>query len=241
MATKGRSRIGTSGWQYDHWKGIFYPAGLAKDRWFAFYSEHFDTVEVNNTFYHLPSAAAFDAWREEAPEGFCYALKFSRYGTQMKKLKDPDTTIGNFMERAQRLRSFLGPILVQLPPRWKPDVPRLRAFLDAAPSNVRWAVEFRDAAWLVEDVFSVLRDHNAALVIHDKIKDHPREVTADWVYLRFHGVDYTHNYSQEQLTDAARWIRERLDSGLDAYAYFNNDAYAYAVANAEELRTLVEK
>ncbi len=121
----------------------------------------------------------------------------------MKKLKDPDATIGNFMERAQRLRSFLGPILVQLPPRWKPDVPRLRAFLDAAPSNVRWAVEFRDAAWLVEDVFRVLRDHNAALVIHDKIKDHPREVTADWVYLRFHGVDYSHNYSHEYLAEIA--------------------------------------
>lgn len=241
MTERGSIRIGTSGWQYDHWRGIFYPADLPKTRWLKFYAEQFDTVEVNNTFYHLPPEATFDAWRDDAPSGFCYALKFSRYASHMKKLKDPDATVDSFIQRARRLDSLLGPVLVQLPPRWKPDRGRLQAFLDVAPRDVRWAVEFRDAAWLTEEVLGTLREHNAALVIHDLIPDHPREVTADWVYMRFHGVDYSHDYSQEQLSEAARWLRRRVDEGIDAYAYFNNDANGYAVANAKELRRYVHE
>ncbi len=240
MAHRGKLRVGTSGWQYDHWRRVFYPEGLAKARWFDHYSKYFDTVEINNTFYRLPSDATFDAWHDQAPDGFCYALKFSRYGTQMRKLKDPESTISGFMERAQRLGPFLGPILVQLPPRWKPNHDRLRAFLDAAPSNARWAVEFRDAAWFSEEVYGILRDHNAALVIHDMIRDHPRELTSNWCYMRFHGGDYAHDYNREQLTGAARCISRHLDQGVDVYAYFNNDANGYAVANARDLRHYVE-
>ncbi len=241
MTARGRFRIGTSGWQYDHWRDVFYPADLPKNQWFAYYVKHFDTVEINNTFYHLPSEATFDSWHDQAPPGFCYALKFSRYGTQMKKLKDPEATINNFIERAQRLQSFLGPILVQLPPRWKPDHGRLRAFLDATPSNVRWAVEFREATWFSDEVYAILRDHNAAMVIHDMLPGHPREVTANWAYMRFHGVDYSWNYSHQQLTAVAQWVRRQLDEGVDVYAYFNNDANAHAVANARDLRRYVEE
>ncbi len=241
MADRGKLRVGTSGWQYDHWRGVFYPASLPKNRWFSHYAEHFDTVEINNTFYHLPSETTFDSWHDQAPAGFCYALKFSRYATQMKKLKDPDATIGSFVERARRLGSLLGPILVQLPPRWKPDCGRLRAFFDAAPRDVRWAVEFRDAAWLCDRVFGILHDANAALVIHDMLPGHPREVTADWVYMRFHGVDYSQDYSRQQLTGAAEWVRGQLRAGADVYAYFNNDANACAVANARDLRCYVEE
>ncbi len=240
MANRGKLRVGTSGWHYDHWRRVFYPEDLVKERWFEHYSNYFDTVEINNTFYHLPSEATFDAWHDQAPDGFCYSLKFSRYGTQMKKLKDPESTISNFMQRAQRLRSFLGPILVQLPPRWKPNHDRLRAFLDAAPSEVRWAIEFRDAAWFSEEVYEILREHNAAMVIHDMIHDHPRELTSNWSYLRFHGGDYSHDYNQEQLTATAGWIRRELDQGVDVYAYFNNDANGYAVTNARDLRHFVE-
>lgn len=241
MTDRQKLRVGTSGWQYDHWRGVFYPDDLPRSRWFAYYAEHFDTVEINNTFYHLPSEATFDSWHDQAPPGFCYALKFSRYGTQMKKLKDADATITSFMERARRLHSFLGPILVQLPPRWKPDHGRLQAFLAAAPRDVRWAVEFRNPDWLNEKVFDILRDNNVALVIHDMLPRHPREVTANWVYMRFHGVDYSQAYSNQQLSDAAEWVRGQLRAGVDVYAYFNNDANSYAVANAREFRDYVEK
>lgn len=239
MPERAEFRVGTSGWQYDDWKGTFYSPRLTKDQWFGYYAQYYDTVEVNNTFYHLPSADAFDAWRNQAPPGFLYALKFSRYGTQMKKLKDPEGSIDNFMERARRLKSFLGPILVQLPPHWKSNPERLDAFLGVAPCDVRWAVELRDPSWLNDDVFAVLRNHGAALVIHDLIKDHPQVATTDWVYMRFHGVDYSHDYSPQALTAAAERVTGYLGQGLDVYVYFNNDYHGYALNNARDLRRLV--
>lgn len=234
-------RIGTSGYQYDHWRTVFYPGEMPKSGWFDHYAERFDTVEINNTFYSLPSAAAFDRWRKRAPAGFRYALKFSRYGTHMKKLKDPQCTIGAFLERAERLKSFLGPILVQLPPRWGADPGRLDRFLEAAPRRCRWAVEFRDAGWLKEEVYQVLRAHGAALCIHDMIPSHPRWLTADWTYIRFHGRAYTGTYSHQALTAWARWITDRLAENRDVYAYFNNDDEGHAVRDAADLRRYVEK
>jgi uncharacterized protein YecE (DUF72 family) len=233
-------RIGTSGYQYDHWKGTFYPRDLRRDAWFAHYAERYDTVEINNTFYHLPQARTFDAWREQAPPGFRYVLKFSRYGSHLKKLKDPAATIAAFLERAERLKSFLGPILVQLPPHWHADPGRLESFLDAAPCSRRWAIEFRDPSWLCAEVYAILREHRAALCIHDMIDDHPRLVTADWTYLRFHGPGPGGNYAAPALSGAARRIRRHLDGGRDVYAYFNNDRHGYAVRNAADLRRYVE-
>ena len=153
--------IGTSGYQYDDWRGRFYPSELPKSAWFAYYAEHFDAVELNATFYRLPEAATFERWRAAAPEGFRYALKFSRYGTHLKKLKDAADTIGLFIARARLLGSSLGPILVQLPPRWDVNVDRLEAFLEAAPKQYRWAIEFRDPSWLCEQVYALLRKHGA--------------------------------------------------------------------------------
>jgi uncharacterized protein YecE (DUF72 family) len=183
-------RIGTSGYQYDHWQPVFYPEKLPKGKWFAYYAAHFDTVEINNTFYRLPAAGTVDQWHDRAPHGFCYALKFSRYGTHMKKLKDPADSIARFLDRAERLKSFLGPILVQLPPRWGVNPQRLAAFLEKAPRAHRWTVEFRQKDWLCDKVYRILQTHNAALCIHDMIEDHPRHLTADWTYLRFHGDRY---------------------------------------------------
>jgi len=236
MGSKAVARIGTSGWQYDHWSGIFYPPGLPKERWFEHFVRHFDTVEVNNTFYHLPRAETFEKWREQAPEGFCFVLKFSRYGSHLKRLKDPESTIGLFLERAGRLGPHLGPILVQLPPHWHADPQRLDAFLRAAPREHRWAVEFRDRSWLCDEVFNVLRRHGAALCIHDMFGDHPRVVTAEWLYFRFHGARPSGDYTPRQLAVYARRIEEHLDRGLDVYAYFNNDAHGYALRNAMRLR-----
>jgi uncharacterized protein YecE (DUF72 family) len=233
---KGTLRIGTSGYQYDHWKGVFYPEDLPKRSWFAYYAAHFDTVEINNTFYRLPQGHTFAAWRKQTPPGFCYALKFSRYASHFKRLKDPHEPIERFLERASRLQEFLGPILVQLPPRWNADVNRLADFLTVAPGTARWAVEFRDPRWLCEEIYTLLRRHNAALCIHDLIPDHPHDITADWVYLRFHGVSHGGNYPPQVLTALAREIAQYLADGLDVFAYFNNDASGYAVRNAIALR-----
>ena len=234
--TRGKLRIGTSGYQYNHWRGVFYPGDIPKKRWFAYYASRFDTVEINNTFYRLPQAQTFEVWREQAPEDFCYALKFSRYGSHLKRLQDPQEPIERFLDRASRLRGFLGPILVQLPPRWRPEPERLAAFLKAAPGNYRWALEFRDPRWLCDEVYAILRSAAAALCIHDLIVDHPRPLTADWVYLRFHGVGYGGGYTCQALTAHARQIEQYLANGLDVFVYFNNDVHGYAVQNAADLR-----
>ncbi len=236
---RAQLRIGTSGYQYDHWRGVFYPEDIRKTEWFTYYAQRFDTVEINNTFYNLPDAGTFDNWREQTPDGFRYALKFSRYGTHMKKLKDPGGTINLFIERASRLGDFLGPILVQLPPHWRVNVNRLRAFLDAAPTDYRWAVEFRDPSWLCDETYECLREHNAALCVHDMIDNHPEVITADWVYRRFHGDNYGGSYSHQFLSSVAKRIAGYIDDGLDVFAYFNNDAEGYAVSNAVDLKRFV--
>lgn len=237
---KAKFRIGTSGYQYDHWKGIFYPAEIRKSEWFRYYAEHFDTVEINNTFYQLPSAETFDAWREQAPPGFLYVLKYSRYATHFSKLTNPRDSLGKFLARADRLREFLGPILVQLPPGWRLNASRLDEFLLAAPADHRWAIEFRDPSWLCEAVYSTLWKHSAALCVHDLIKNHPRRQTADWTYIRFHG-DQNHagKYTRQRLLTEAAAIRDYLERGLDVFVYFNNDVHGYAVENAADLRRFV--
>lgn len=235
--------IGTSGYQYNHWKGFFYPSDLPKQQWFDYYARHFDTVEINNTFYRLPEAHTFETWREQAPPGFCYSVKFSRFGTHLKHLKDPRSTIGLYLERAGRLQDSLGPTLVQLPPRWKPDPARLNAFLDEALDarpRKRWTVEFRHPDWLCDEVYAILERHDAALCIHDMIADHPRRLTADWTYLRFHGGHYDGDYSHQFLSAEARRISAWLDQGLDVYAYFNNDLHGHAVHNAADLKRYLQ-
>ena len=235
-----RFHCGTSGFQYDHWKGTFYAEGLPRSDWFPRYAEDFGTVEINNTFYGLPAPETFDSWREQAPDSFIYALKFSRYGTHLKYLKDPDQTIGTFLEPVERLEDHLGPILVQLPPRWTPDPGRLRTFLEEAPARHRWAVEFRNAAWLRDDILRILEEHGAALCIHDLLEDHPRPLTTDWTYLRYHGPEkYSGSYPTKVLQGEAGWITARLEEGVEVFAFFNNDEKGAAPENARELTSLV--
>ena len=236
----GRLRVGTSGYQYDHWRGVFYPRDLPKARWFAFYAQRFDTVEINNTFYHLPAPRVFDAWYAATPPGFVYALKFSSYGTHRKKLKDPQRPIRLFVDRARRLKSRLGPTLVQLPPHWRVNVDRLDGFLRAVPHRMRWTVEFRDPSWLCEPVFDVLARYNVALCWHDLLPNHPYRLTARFAYLRFHGHRYAGSYTTAQLKGQARRIGDYLDQGVDVYVYFNNDAEGHAVRNALDLRRYVQ-
>ena len=236
-------RCGTSGYQYDHWSGAFYPDELPRTDWFEHFARHFDTVEINNTFYNLPEESTFDSWRERAPEGFLYTLKFSRYGTHVKHLKKPYDYVDLFMERARRLKDHLGPILVQLRPNWHVNLDRLAGFLDVLPEAQRWAMEFRDPTWLCDEVYELLEAHDVALCIHDMIhgslKEHPQVVTSDWVYLRFHGADTWGKYPYQALVAHARKVEAFMADGLDVFAYFNNDAEGYAVENAKDLRRYV--
>jgi uncharacterized protein YecE (DUF72 family) len=240
MGVRGEFRVGTSGYQYRHWKGDFYPAELSQREWFGFYTRQYDTVEINNTFYRIPGPETFDRWRDEAPPGFRFALKYSRYATHMKRLKDPGEALERFLEPAERLGARLGPILVQLPPSWGAHSERLDSFLREAPRRHRFAVELRDKAWLCKEVYDVLRERGAALVIHDMIEDHPVELTAGWTYLRFHGRRYTTGYSPQALAAQARRIRCWLAEGHDVYAFFNNDVGGHAPCNASDLRRFVE-
>ena len=236
-------RIGTSGYQYAHWKSIFYPDGLPQKRWFPHYAAQFDTVEINNTFYRLPAPQVFESWRTAAPPGFCYAVKFNRFGTHFKKLMDAPATIERFLDAAERLGGTLGPILVHLPPHWQADRDRLDQFLAAAPRRHRWAVEFRDPSWLRDDIFETLAKHAAALCIHDIIPAHPRLLTTDWTYLRYHGATrserYAGTYSPQRLAADADRITEWLSAGRDVYAYFNNDLGGHAIRDALRLREYV--
>jgi uncharacterized protein YecE (DUF72 family) len=235
----GRVRIGTSGYQYDHWRGVFYPEDLPKRQWFEHYARHFDTVEINASFYRLPETHTFEAWYRQAPRAFLYALKFSRFGSHIKRLRDPEETIGLFLQHASHLGEKLGPVLVQLPPQLKFNPDRLADFLAAAPPEVRWAFEFRSADWFSEETYGLLETHGAALCIHDMLPDHPRRVTTNWTYLRFHGDHYRGSYSPQYLSAQAQRIRDYRHQGLAVYAYFNNDEAGYAVQNALSLRRYV--
>lgn len=239
MARTGEFRVGTSGWVYDDWPGRFYPHELPREQWFTHYAREFDTVEVNNSFYRLPQARTFAAWAQQAPPGFTFAVKFSRFGSHLKRLRDPEGTVGLFLARAEQLGDRFGPILVQLPPRWGVNAERLDDFLRVAAGRHRWAVEFRDESWLCDPVYRVLERHGAALVIHDLIRRHPRVITTDWTYLRFHGIDYGGNYSSRALRTAAQRVQEWRSSGLDVFAYFNNDKLACGVRDATILRRQV--
>jgi uncharacterized protein YecE (DUF72 family) len=243
VAGYGEVRIGTSGWNYRHWRGTFYPRDLPARRWFAYYSDFFDTVEINNTFYHLPSGAVFAAWRRQAPAGFAYALKASRFLTHRKKLKDPERPLDALLTRARRLGGRLGPVLYQLPPQWHRNVERLREFIAHLPRDVRHVFEFRDPSWYDNAVRELLTETGVGFCIHDlRGAASPEWVTGPLVYLRFHGptaAAYAGKYRRAYLRRWAAKIEEFRESGSGVHAYFNNDDRAHAVTNARELQELV--
>src|SRR5262249_45963553 len=188
-------RVGCSGWMYDDWRGPVYAPSLAKREWFAAYARCFDTVEINATFYRLPSVATAAGWARQAPPGFLYAVKLGAFGAHRLQLRDAASWLPNPLERVDQLGRAAGPTLVQLPPRWRRNVDRLDEFLTVAPPTMRWAVEVRDPSWLHDDVYAVLARHGAALCIHDLLPNHPWMRTTNWTYVRFHGPDAdTHRY-----------------------------------------------
>ena len=241
LGKSGELRVGCSGWSYKDWRGVVYPVGMPQRLWFDHYQSLFDTVELNSTFYRLPTPAVVDRWAEVAASGFVYAVKLGAFGSHRMKLRDAANWMPNHLDRVERLGQHLGPNLLQLPPRWKRNAERLDEWLSVAPASIRWAVELREPSWLHDDVFTVLRAHGAALCIHDLLPAHPFVVTADWSYVRFHGPDAINNpyhgsYGPARLHTWAERLAPLLEAGRDVYAYFNNDWYGHAVTDAVALR-----
>lgn len=237
----GKARIGTSGWHYKHWVGVFYPSRLPAKDMLAFYAQHFNTVEINNSFYQLPAPATFDSWHASAPKNFLFSVKASRFITHMKKLKEPVRSTRKLFAGMERLKGKLGPVLFQLPPRWSLDRQRLAEFLKSLPKRRRYAFEFRDPSWHVPEVYQLLRHYNAAFCIYDFAGNTaPLEMTASFTYIRFHGSGYSGSYSQSELHTWAERMLEWLKEKQDIYVYFNNDGGGYAVENAKTLQRILD-
>jgi uncharacterized protein YecE (DUF72 family) len=232
-----RLRVGTSGWQYPDWRPTVYPPGLGQSRWLTRYAELFDTVEVNGTFYRLPSEATVEHWADSTPESFRFAVKASRYLTHVTRLLEPRDPCRRFLERVQRLGAKLGPILVQLPPHFPCDPGRLDAALEALGPDVQVSVEVRDDRWHDNRVYDVLRRHGAALCWWDRRGTHgPLVRTADWVYLRMHEgrARPAPAYGARALTTWCDRIATAYGAGASGWVFFNNDAGAAAPRNADD-------
>lgn len=243
-STAGQLYIGTSGWSYRHWKGIFYPPTLPANEWLAFYASRFSTVEVNSSFYRLPKRETFEIWRDRTPAGFTFAVKASRYITHLKKLKDVDDAWERFIENASGLGEKLGPILFQFPANWHANLERLAAFLAMLPDEFRYVFEFRHESWFNPDVYTLLKKKNAALCIADS-PEWPEvcEITAPFTFIRMHGGRelYASEYSTAELFEWAKLIAGFLHQRLDVFVYFNNDAYGFAIKNATQLKEFVQR
>ncbi len=239
----GRIYIGTSGWHYSHWVGPFYPKGMPSEDFLSYYIGRFQTVEINNTFYHLPSQKTLAGWREATPQNFLFSCKASRFITHMKKLKDPGRSLPRFFTAMDVLGDKLGPVLFQLPPRWRVNPERLEAFLEQLPRGYRCAFELRDETWFTRDVSRLLSKYGAAFCIYDlDRRQSPIEVTADFVYIRLHGPDgpYRGRYDARVLRKWANKCTAWSRSGHDVYCYFDNDEKGYAAQDALRLHAAVE-
>jgi uncharacterized protein YecE (DUF72 family) len=242
--SRGLVHIGTSGWHYRHWRGPFYPEDLPSTRMLRWYTQHFDSVEINNSFYRLPTTEALAGWCRETPREFCFAAKASRYITHNLKLKDPEPSSKKFFSQIARLGRRLGPILFQLPPGWKLNLERLEEFLATLPKRRRYVFEFRNPTWNVPPVYETLRRHNAAMCIYELAGfQSPREITADFTYIRLHGPGgaYQGNYSQQQLKNWASRIRTWRTELQHIFVYFDNDQCGFAAQNAFELKRILER
>jgi len=255
--------IGTSGWIYSHWDGIFYPEKLSSKAKLKYYSQYFKTVEINYSFYHLPKSSTYQNWYSQTPKDFVFAIKASRFITHIKRLKGVKEAWEQFLESALNLKEKLGPILFQFPPSFQAsaeNIKRLKDFFEICDKtamtecqnfvrgrasyksyNLKYALEFRHDSWCNKKIYKILRKYNVAWVIADSPR-YPRAdvVTANFIYIRLHGSKsmFASKYTKEELKILAKKIKNWLKQKLDIYCYFNNDAYGYAVENAKELLNL---
>jgi uncharacterized protein YecE (DUF72 family) len=240
-------RIGTSGYSYKHWSdGVFYPSGLSQQRWLDFYATHFDTVELNVTFYRQPTPYTFKRWRDRTPEGFAFTVKGSRYITHILRLNDPETPLARFFDSVKLLGEKLKIVLWQLPPGFKLDMGRLDRFCklitSISPEGVGNCFEFRNKSWFCDEVYALLEHYGCHLCVADSPR-YPSEekVISNIGYLRLHGSEtmYGYNYSPYELSSWAKRISSWKAS--EVYIYFNNDFMGYAVKNAMTLKEILRK
>ena len=228
--------VGTSGWQYRDWRGRVYPKDVPAARWLEFYAERFETVEVNNTFYRLPSPSTFTNWAARVPDDFIIAVKGSRYLTHYKRLKEPEEPVERLLSHAAPLRTHLGPVLLQFPPDLRAEPQRLDDTLRAFAGRARVAVEPRHESWFCEDVRAVLHAHGATLCLADRGSRPvtPMWRTADWAYVRFHVGKARPRpcYGRRALTSWVDRLTDLWGNDCDGYAYFNNDTNGCAVRDA---------
>jgi uncharacterized protein YecE (DUF72 family) len=240
---KQQLRIGTSGFHYKHWLGNFYPAKLPAARMLEYYIQHFDTVEINNSFYKLPRVEILEGWRKATPRDFLFSIKGSRFITHNKKLKEPHHALENLLPRAEALGRKLGPILFQLPPKWRVNVERFAEFLEALPKYHRYTFEFREPTWMHDEIYVLLRKHRAAHCIYELAGYvSPLEATTDFVYVRLHGPTtskYAGSYGDRTLATWAKRIEGWMSEGRSVFVYFDNDQAGYAAKNALELKRML--
>lgn len=246
MAVRGKVFIGTSGWTYYDWVGVFYPESLPSGERLGYFSKHFATAEINYSFYHLPRPETFEKWYRESSPGFVFAVKVSRFITHIKRLEGAEEAWQIFLGNALSLKEKLGPFLFQFPPSFRATdetVARLERFLTMiSASDHKFAFEFRHSSWCAPPAYEVLRKYGAAWVIADSSRYPKAEaVTSRFVYVRMHGPEklFASRYSHKDLAALASKIRGWQGDGLDVYVYFNNDYYGYAVENARELIELL--
>jgi len=240
--------IGTSGYNYPHWwNGVFYPADLPQKKWLEFYTEYFDTVELNVSFYRLPKKEVFESWYKRTPKKFLFAVKGSRFITHIKRLQDCREPLSLLLTNASPLKEKLGALLWQLPPRFKFRKERLEEFcvlLSTLPRSKlhRHAFEFRDESWFCDEAFRILEEFDFAFCIaHGSGLPSLEKITSGLIYLRLHGGDvlYGSDYSDKELREWARKIQDWRGKGKTVFVYFNNDAYGFAVKNGLTLKKLV--
>jgi len=243
--------IGTSGWNYAHWQDVFYPQGLSQGKWLQYYAEFFNCVELNVTFYRLVQKQTFQNWREKTPQDFYFVAKGSRFITHIKKLQQAQEPLNLFIDNAIGLKEKLAAVLWQLPASLKKDLKGLESFLRLLKkTEIRQVFEFRNITWFDEEVYAVLKKYNACLCIaHSSRFPCIKEVTADFLYLRFHGggLLYSSEYSEQELKEWADFAKKFSGAGSafgtkikEIFAFFNNDAYGYALKNALRFRELLE-
>ncbi|WP_410221177.1 DUF72 domain-containing protein [Pedobacter sp.] len=240
---EGKIYIGTSGWKYRHWNGVFYPEELKQKDQLDYYCRLFNTVELNNSFYRQPSAENFSKWRVSTPPKFCFSVKANRYFTHVKKLRVDADDLKDFFDRMVHLKEKLGPVLFQLPPGWKIDIERLENFLGLLSPAYRYTFEFRNHSWYEKEVIELLSHYNVAFCIYE-LAGHlsPLNVTANFVYIRLHGPGekYQGSYQEKELKTWAEFAKKAAAKSKDVYIYFDNDQAAYAAFNAKRLIELVK-
>lgn len=237
-------RIGTSGWTYGHWKGSFYPMDLARKKWLEFYSERFDTVELNASFYHIPKSNTTQGWKERTPESFLFSIKVTRLITHVRKLKECDDIIRWFFGEMEPLKTKVFIYLLQFPPSYSPSEKTLRDFLTRLPKENRYALEFRNKDSYSRSIQEIMEEHGTGFCIHDYPgRDTPHLTTSDVVYVRFHGfrTRYAGSYPNDTLKEWACRLIEWEREEKKIVVYFNNDMDASAVKNAITLRKLIQE